>query len=93
MANAWEALASGKVAMLTDGSWALQDISKLGFEFGCGVLPKIKTAVTEAQAHVHMIYANTEQPDAAGNSWSSCSHDYQRGLSRPDSGCRAIAVS
>jgi multiple sugar transport system substrate-binding protein len=81
MANAWEALASGKVAILTDGSWAVQDISKLGFEFGCGVLPKIKTATTEGQAHVHMIYKNTEQPDAAWKFLAFLgSDDYQRGL-------------
>ena len=42
--NAWEAMASGRVAMLCDGSWALQDISKLGIEFGCGVLPVLKTS-------------------------------------------------
>jgi len=81
MANAWEALASGKVAILTDGSWALQDISKLGFEFGCGVLPMMKTPVTEAQAHVHMIYKNTEKADAAWQLLAFlASDDYQRGL-------------
>jgi multiple sugar transport system substrate-binding protein len=79
--NAWEALASGRVAMLCDGSWALQDIPKLGFEFGCGVLPYMKKVVTEAQAHLHNISKSTEQPEA---SWQLLaflsSDDYQRGL-------------
>src|SRR5262245_41728257 len=48
-------LASGRLAMVADGSWALQDIAKMGFKYGCGVLPKLKTAVTEAQAHIHVI--------------------------------------
>jgi multiple sugar transport system substrate-binding protein len=81
MANAWAALAAGTVAILTDGSWALQDISKMEFEFGCGVLPMMKTAVTEAQAHVHMVYKDTPKADA---SWKFlaflASDDYQRGL-------------
>ena len=33
----WQALASGNVAIIITGSWALQDIAKLGFNFGCGV--------------------------------------------------------
>jgi multiple sugar transport system substrate-binding protein len=77
----WEALASGRVAMLCDGSWGLQDISKLGIAYGCGVLPMLKTTVTEAQAHMHMISSTTEEPDA---SWQLLaflsSDDYQRGL-------------
>jgi multiple sugar transport system substrate-binding protein len=79
--QAWEALASDKVALLCDGSWALQDISKLGIEFGCGVLPKMKVAVTEAQAHAHMIHKGTENPEA---SWKLLAYlssdDYQRSL-------------
>jgi multiple sugar transport system substrate-binding protein len=77
----WEALASGRVAMLCDGSWGLQDISKLGIEYGCGVLPILKTAVTEAQAHMHMISSTTEEPEAAWQLLAFLSSDeYQRGL-------------
>ena len=63
--NAWQMLASGKVAILLDGSWALQDISKMGFRFGCGVFPKIKTLATSTVAHLHVIYRNTKHPDEA----------------------------
>ncbi len=74
-------LASGKLAMLADGSWALQDIAKLGFKYGCGVLPKMKEPATASQAHIHTISSETDQPDA---SWKLLaflsSDDYQRGL-------------
>lgn len=74
-------LASGKVAMLADGSWALLDIAKMGFKFGCGVLPMMKTATTGALAHLHVIHKETDQPEA---SWQLLSYlssdDYQRGL-------------
>jgi multiple sugar transport system substrate-binding protein len=74
-------LASGKVAMLADGSWALQDIAKMGFNYGCAVLPKMKEPVTGALAHLHVIHSATDQPDA---SWKLLAYlssdDYQRGL-------------
>jgi len=74
-------LASGRVALLADGSWALQDIAKMGFKYGCGVLPKMKQATTGALAHLHVIHKQTDQPDA---SWQLLSYlssdDYQRGL-------------
>jgi multiple sugar transport system substrate-binding protein len=77
----WQMLASGKLALLADGSWALQDISKLNFSFGCGVLPMLKQSVTEAQAHVHMIDKDTDQPDASWKLLSFlASDDYQLGL-------------
>lgn len=79
--SAWQAMASGRVAMLCDGSWALQDISKLGLEIGCGVLPYLKKPVTEAQAHLHNIAKSTENPDAAWQLLAFLSADeYQRGL-------------
>jgi multiple sugar transport system substrate-binding protein len=74
-------LASGKVAMLADGSWALLDIAKMGFKFGCAVLPKMKEPVTGSLAHLHMIQKKTEQPDAAWQLLAYLSSDdYQRGL-------------
>jgi multiple sugar transport system substrate-binding protein len=79
--NASQMMASGKLAMLADGSWAVQDIALLGFKFGCGVLPKLKTAVTEAQAHMHVISKNTKNPDAAWKLLAFLSSDaYQRDL-------------
>ena len=58
-------LASQKLAILIDGSWLLQDIAKQTFKYGAGVLPKMKDAVTEAQAHMHMIHKDTKHPDEA----------------------------
>jgi len=79
--SSWQMLASGKLAILVDGSWALQDISKMNFKFGCGVLPKMKKVVTEAQAHCHVICSRTKHLDAA---WQLLrflsSDDYQLGL-------------
>ncbi len=74
-------LASNKLAILSDGSWALQDIAKLGFKYGCGVLPKLQEPATAMQAHLHVISSETGQPEA---SWKLLaflsSDDYQRDL-------------
>ncbi len=79
--NSQQMLASGKLAMLADGSWALQDIAKLGFKYGCGVLPKLKIATTTGTAHMHMIHKDTKNQDAAWKLLSFLSSDeYQRGL-------------
>jgi multiple sugar transport system substrate-binding protein len=74
-------LASGALAILVDGSWLLQDIAKQTFKYGAGVLPKMKNAVTEAQAHMHMIHKDTKNPDAAWKLLAFLSSDdYQLGL-------------
>jgi multiple sugar transport system substrate-binding protein len=79
--NGNQMLASGRLAILADGSWALQDIAKMGFKYGVGVLPKLKDAVTEAQAHVHMIHKDTKHPDEAWKLLAFLSSDdYQLGL-------------
>jgi multiple sugar transport system substrate-binding protein len=79
--NTNQMLSSGRLAMVSDGSWALQDIAKMGFAYGCGVLPKLKTAVTEAQAHMHMIHKDTKNPEAAWKLLAFLSSDeYQLGL-------------
>ena len=74
-------LASGRVAMIADGSWSLLDIAALGFNFGCAVLPMMKSAATGTMAHLHVIHKETDQPDA---SWQLLAYlssdDYQRGL-------------
>ncbi|MEZ4505033.1 MAG: sugar ABC transporter substrate-binding protein [Thermomicrobiales bacterium] len=79
--DAWTALATGNVAIIIDGSWALQDISKLDFAFGCGVLPVLAEPATVMLAHCHVISADTDQPEA---SWSLLqylsSNEYQLGL-------------
>jgi multiple sugar transport system substrate-binding protein len=58
-------LQTGKIAMLIDGSWALQEIAQMDFEVGVGVLPKFKIALTHGQAHVHAAWVNTPYPDEA----------------------------
>ena len=74
-------LASQKLAILIDGSWLLQDIAKQTFKYGAGVLPKMKDAVTEAQAHMHMIHKDTKHPDEAWKLLAFLSSDdYQLGL-------------
>lgn len=79
--SAWQLLASGKVAMLCDGSWALQDIAKLGFRYGAGVLPKLKEPRTQAAAHLHVVHKATENPEAAWQLLAYLSSDdYQLGL-------------
>jgi multiple sugar transport system substrate-binding protein len=79
--NGWQMLASGRLAILADGSWALQDISKLGFTFGCGVLPKLKQIATASTAHLHIIAKATKNPEAAWKLLAFLSSDdYQRGL-------------
>jgi multiple sugar transport system substrate-binding protein len=79
--DAWQALASGRVAIIIDGSWALQDIAKLGFNFGCGVLPYMKEPWSGATAHSHVIHKDTKNPDAAWKLLAYLSSDdYQRGL-------------
>ena len=79
--NSMQMLASNKLAILADGSWALQDIAKLGFEYGAGVLPKMKEPMTAGTAHLHVISSDTENVDA---SWKLLAYlssdDYQRGL-------------
>ena len=58
-------LQTGKIAMLIDGSWALQELATLDFEVGVGALPKFKDAITHGQAHVHAAWAQTEHPEEA----------------------------
>jgi multiple sugar transport system substrate-binding protein len=77
----WQALAAGKVAIICDGSWALQDIAKIGFNFGCGVLPKLVDPATVSLAHCHVIHKDTEHPEEAWQLLAYLSSDdYQRGL-------------
>lgn len=79
--NNQQMLASGKLGILADGSWALQDIAKLGFKYGAGVLPKLKDPMTAGTAHLHVIDKDTKHPDAAWKLLAFLSSDdYQRGL-------------
>lgn len=63
--SASQILQTGKVGMLVTGSWALQELAKMGFPVGVGVLPKFQVPATHGQAHVHAAAASTEHPEAA----------------------------
>ena len=63
--SASQMLQTGKIAMLASGSWALQELANMNFPVGVAVLPKFKTAVTHAQAHLHAAWANTKHPEEA----------------------------
>ncbi|GGG25754.1 ABC transporter substrate-binding protein [Paenibacillus abyssi] len=74
-------LQTGKVAMVVDGSWALQELATMGFPVGVAALPKFEDAKTHGQAHVHSASANTKHPEEA---WKLLqflsSEEYQIGL-------------
>ncbi|UQZ87529.1 putative ABC transporter-binding protein precursor [Paenibacillus konkukensis] len=58
-------LQTGKVAMVADGSWALQELATMGFPIGVAALPTFKEAKTTGQAHVHAASAKTAHPKEA----------------------------
>lgn len=63
--SASQMLQTGKIAMLVDGSWALQELANMDFEVGVAVLPKFDEAVTHGQAHLHVASANSKHPEEA----------------------------
>lgn len=63
--SAAQMLQTGKIAMLVDGSWALQELSQMNFKVGVGVLPKFDEAITHGQAHLHVASAKTKHPEEA----------------------------
>jgi multiple sugar transport system substrate-binding protein len=79
--SAWQMLAGGNVAMIQDGNWALQDLSKMGFEFGVAVLPTLKQPATVTGSSWTGVYADTQHPEEA---WQLLAYlnsdDYQVGL-------------
>jgi multiple sugar transport system substrate-binding protein len=58
-------LQTGKVAMVADGSWALQELATMSFPIGVAALPKFKNSKTTGQAHVHAASAKTAHPQEA----------------------------
>jgi len=61
-------LQTGKIAMLLDGSWIMQELSSMNFRVGVGCLPKMgdnDEAITIGQAHVHSAWSKTQNPDEA----------------------------
>lgn len=79
-------LQTGKVAMLLDGSWCMQELANMDFNVGVGCLPKMgdnEVATTVGQAHVHSAWAKTEHPDEAWRFLSFLSsEEYQTDLVR-----------
>lgn len=79
-------LQTGKIAMLLDGSWAMQELASLGFRVGVGCLPKVngaEVASTLGQAHVHSAWTKTKHPDEAWRFLSFLSSaEYQTDLVR-----------
>lgn len=63
--RAAQMLQTGRVAMIADGSWALQELSQMGFPVGVGVLPKFKKLATTDMAHLHVVYRGTKYPEQA----------------------------
>jgi multiple sugar transport system substrate-binding protein len=58
-------LQTGKVAMVVDGSWSLQELAAMKFSVGVAPLPKIKDAMTHGQSHLHAVAAKTKHPEEA----------------------------
>lgn len=63
--SAAQMLQTGRVAMIVDGSWALQQLSQMDFPVGIGVLPRFKKPALTDIAHVHAAYKGTKHPEAA----------------------------
>jgi multiple sugar transport system substrate-binding protein len=58
-------LQTGKVAMVIDGSWALQELATMNFPVGVAPLPVFNEPKTHGQAHVHAAAHNTKHPQEA----------------------------
>jgi multiple sugar transport system substrate-binding protein len=63
--DATQMLQTGKIAMLLDGSWALQQLSTLDFPVGIAPVPSYGNAVTAGQAHLHSIAKTSKHPEEA----------------------------
>ncbi|MDR2630952.1 MAG: sugar ABC transporter substrate-binding protein, partial [Spirochaetaceae bacterium] len=63
--DATQMLQTGKIAMLLDGSWALQQLSTLDFPVGIAPVPSYGRAVTAGQAHLHSIAKTSKHPEEA----------------------------
>lgn len=63
--TATQMLQTGKVGMLIDGSWSLQELSKSGMNIGMAPLPSYGKALTTGQAHLHCIAASSPHQEEA----------------------------
>ncbi len=81
--NAWQMLASGRVAIIQDGNWALQDIAKMDMDFGVAVLPMLQEPATFTSSSWTGVYSQTQHPDEAWKLFRYLNlDDYQVGLIR-----------
>ena len=81
--NSAQMLQTGRVAMIADGSWALQELSQMDFPVGIGVLPIFTKPATTDFAHLHSVYKGTKHPEAAWKLVSFLSSEwYQLNLIR-----------
>ena len=91
--NAAQMLQTGRVAMVADGSWALQELAKMNFSVGVGVLPIMERPITAGTAHLHSIWSGTKHPEEA---WKLVeflsSEEYQIGLVEKASGCPTVPI-
>lgn len=63
--SAKQMLQTGKVAMLVDGSWSLQELAASGMNIGMAPMPSYGKVLTTGQSHLHAISATTEHPEEA----------------------------
>ncbi|MFW6030709.1 MAG: ABC transporter substrate-binding protein [Halanaerobiales bacterium] len=63
--NSAQMLQTGRVAMVVDGSWALQELAQMPFEVGIAPLPKLEDSITTGQAHLHAIWEGSEHKEEA----------------------------
>lgn len=63
--SAKQMLQTGKVAMLVDGSWSLQELAASGMNIGMAPLPSYGEVLTTGQAHLHCIANTSEHKEEA----------------------------
>lgn len=63
--SAKQMLQTGKVAMLVDGSWSLQELAASGMNIGMAPLPSYGKVLTTGQAHLHCISDTSKHKDEA----------------------------
>lgn len=72
---------TGKIAMLCDGSWSLQELAATGMNIGKAPLPSFAQASSSGQAHLHCINAKTKHPEECWEFIKFLSgEDYQKSM-------------
>lgn len=56
---------TGKVAMLMDGTWGMQELATTDVNWGVAPLPNYGTSLTHGASHLHGIAATTKYPEEA----------------------------